>query len=323
MGFGKFFQSDRDRRLAFFAGGLFLGAAAGVIYYATKVSTKSYRLERLGISLSPDQAGKNSAGELRILHLSDLHLCEPESHKLDFLAGLDLASFDLVVLTGDIFENYSGLKYADKILSARPRLGAYAVLGNHDCYDYNMLHKTFGRIWRRHRHPKQFRDTRPIVDALESCGFVVLRNTAVNIPEEGLHIVGIDYPTMEDGALEELLRQAPNTHLKIVLQHVPFRLKRLERLGVDLALAGHTHGGQVRVPGIGALITDSELPRHEASGIVWRGKTAIHVSRGLGADPRSNIRLFCPPAATALIVRSSKLSSLGSARDFTKEAGRD
>ena len=66
--------------------------------------------------------------------------------------------FDLVFLTGDVFQNQTGLQYASQILRRMPRLGAYAVLGNHDYYAYNMINKTIGRIFRRLRTPKIRRD---------------------------------------------------------------------------------------------------------------------------------------------------------------------
>jgi predicted MPP superfamily phosphohydrolase len=90
--------------------------------------------------------------------------------------------------------------------------------------------------------------------------------------------------------------------LLLALFHVPKKLNDMAAAGIHLAFGGHTHGGQIRIPGIGALITDSELKRNEASGLIRRGRTLFHVSRGLGADPRSNFRLFCPPAATILEV---------------------
>jgi len=187
------------------------------------------------------------------------------------------------------------------MLSRAPRLGAYAVLGNHEYYAYSMFNKIFGRIVRRFRHPAQKRDVTPFVNALESGGFKVLRNNTVVFPDEGLHIVGVDYPGVSQQHLNDLSKAHPE-HLVVALFHMPKHLESFDKAGVHLAFGGHTHGGQVCLPGYGAIITDSELPRHEASGLFYRGNTAIHISRGVGADPRSNIRLFCPPHATVLEV---------------------
>ena len=70
--------------------------------------------------------------------------------------------------------------------------------------------------------------------------------------------------------------------------------------GIDIAFGGHTHGGQIRIPGRGAIITDSELKPSESAGVVRRGNTVFRISRGVGAYRRSNIRMFCPPAATII-----------------------
>ena len=303
-------------------------AGAAAYYYARKIEPRKYKLETVRIITgdgnawrrrSGNEAGNgagNGNGKLlssrseerierklfRILHLSDLHLARPESDKIEFIRKITDADFDLVVLTGDVFEDHSGLEYAERLLSRRPRLGAYAVLGNHDYYDYTMFNKVVGRMIRRFRHPKEKRDITPFVEALQNGGFDVLRNESRCLKEHGLHIVGIDYPGIDEYELQRLAAQAPEHHLKLCLFHMPKKLHHITNARMHLALGGHTHGGQVRIPGVGPLITDSELGRHEASGLIRKGETAFHISRGLGADPRSNIRFFCPPAATIIEV---------------------
>ncbi len=284
--------------------GLFVGL--GMLFgfltylYARYVETKRYRLEIERVTI-----GSGNGKMLRILHISDLHLCHPESDKVAFLQKITAEDYDLVFLTGDIFEDYTGLAYAGSILAKKPRLGAYAVLGNHDYHEYNLFHKIVGRFNRRFRHPPNKRDVAPLVKALEQNGFTVLRNSAVSLPDEKIHIIGIDYPGIEEEKLQKLARQAKPGHAILTLFHIPNNLDYISRAGVDLAVGGHTHGGQIRIPGFGAIITDSEAPRKHASGIFKSGKTTFHVSRGLGADPRTNFRLFCPPAATILEVSTN------------------
>lgn len=275
-------------------------AGAGAYFYATRIESRSYRLEVEKLVIAGGGNGKGTHPPLRILHLSDLHLCYPESHKIEFLRRITAEPYDLIFLTGDIFENYSGLAYATSMLSCRPRLGAYAVLGNHDYYNYSLMNKIWGRIVRRFRHPKQMRNVQPMIEALEKGGFQVLRHEAVKLPEHGLHIVGIDYPSIDAQELQALVSEAQADNIKLVLFHVPMNLQDISESGAHMAFGGHTHGGQIRIPGYGAIITDSELPRRQAAGIFWKGDTAFHVSRGLGADPRTNMRLFCPPAATVI-----------------------
>lgn len=317
----KFLDDPRKRKLLLASAASIAAAGLGTYLYASLVEARRYRLDAVRVNTGDPAIGsgeepssiegKAFAGgaedgealRLRILHLSDLHLCFPESHKIDFLKRATDANFDLIVITGDIFENYSGICYADKIISRAPRLGTFAVLGNHDYYDYNMLHRTIGRFFRKWRSPKAFRDVTPMVEALEKAGINVLRNSAQNFSADKIKILGLDYPGgIRKDRLSELLADTPDDHLVLALMHVPERLDLLSQAGVDLAFGGHTHGGQVRIPFFGPLITNSELPRHEASGLIWRGATAIHVSRGVGADPRSNFRLFCPPHGSIIEV---------------------
>lgn len=281
--------------------GCAIGVGIGTYLYASRVEARRYQLEKLRVTINGG-AQRRFSRPLKILHISDLHLSHPESHKIEFLQRVTDDDYDLVILTGDIFENESGVPYAGQLLSRAPRLGAYAVLGNHDYYDYNMWHKTFGRIVRKFRHPAQKRDVTPMVEALESGGFKVLRNNSITFPEEGLHVIGVDYPGVSQQHLLDMSDKCHPEHLLLALFHVPQNLESYVKAGVHLAFGGHTHGGQIRIPGYGAIITDSELPGREASGLFHRGDTAFHISRGVGADPRTNFRLFCPPHATVLEV---------------------
>ena len=280
----------------FILGGFAL-TTLGVYLYASKVEARRYVLDTLKVDLG---GSKPLGKKLRVLHLSDLHLCEPESKKLEFLEQVTNDEFDLIVFTGDIFENLSGLQYAPRLIARKPRLGTYAVLGNHDYYDYTWFHKTIGKLWRLHRHPPVYRDVTPLVEALEKADIQVMRNAKTSFIGDGVSIVGIDYPGISAGRLKDIANSMPDEHLKLALFHVPRRLDDIKDAGIDMAFGGHTHGGQIRIPGVGALVTDSELKRSEASGLVRRGDTLFHISRGLGADPRTNFRLFCPPAATIL-----------------------
>lgn len=291
-----------DRGAAFWGLiGLFGVAVAGlaVFLYGWKIETKRYRLEKLSLKTGKGN-GKGPTKALKVLHISDLHLCGHDQAKVDFIRGITDDDYDLIVLTGDVFEFDDGLKFGDKLLTRKPRLGAYAVFGNHDYYHYSIFNKTVGRVLKRYRHPPAKKDVTPHKKALEAGGFTVLVNETVHLSEPNVFIVGIDYPGIKEEKLNELMAQAPEGSLKLALFHLPRNLEQLERAGFQLAFGGHTHGGQVRMPGYGALITDSDLPRQEASGFVHRGDTVLHISRGLGADPRSNFRLFCPPAATEI-----------------------
>lgn len=281
--------------------GLGLGLAGLALFlYGTRVETRKYRLETIKLRTRSRASAGGRRHELRILHLSDLHLSGSDDHKVEFIRSITDDDYDMVVLTGDVFEFEHGIKYGEQLLSRKPRLGAYAVFGNHDYYDYSILNKTLGRVIKKLRHPAKKKDVTPHARSLRQGGFTVLVNESVHLQEEDIYIVGIDYPGIAEDALMNLMAMAPPQALRLGLFHLPRKLEMLADAGFHLAFGGHTHGGQIRLPGFGALVTDSELARHEASGLLSRGETAIHISRGLGADPRSNIRLFCPPAATVI-----------------------
>ncbi|MBU6452305.1 MAG: metallophosphoesterase [Cyanobacteria bacterium REEB67] len=281
---------------------LFLSALA-LFLYGTRVETRRFRLEKLRLALGQNKGAATKSAydeKLRILHISDLHLRDSDQKKVDFIRAITDDDFDLVVLTGDIFQFSQGLDFAPFLLSRKPRLGAYAVFGNHDYFDYSLVNKTIGRIFPKMRTPDARKDITPLRRALEGGGFTVLVNEAVTLAEPNIFIVGVDYPGIKDDALAALMQDAPANALKLALFHLPWKLAQLASAGFDLVFGGHTHGGQIRLPGFGALITDSELGRSEASGLLRRDNTYFHISRGLGADPRSNLRLFCPPAATVI-----------------------
>jgi predicted MPP superfamily phosphohydrolase len=309
-------------KLALWGGGAVLACAAAY-FYGNRIESKRYRLEHLRVSLGdglelPNNrklqtegtkpVGNESLKKLTILHLSDLHLHGPDKGKAEFLKYITSLDYDLVVLTGDIFEGESGVKYAPALLSKRPRLGAYAILGNHDYYKYTIFNRVIGRMIKRFRNPSKRRDVSSFIAALEENGYKVLRNEFVRLAEEKISLIGVDYPGIDEVALQELAGKAQEEDLLIALFHLPKNLEYFVRANVKLVFGGHTHGGQVRIPGVGALVTDSEMARHEASGLTRRGNTLFHISRGLGQDPFpvTNFRLFCPPAATVLEITYQK-----------------
>jgi hypothetical protein len=313
---GQNFWASRNGKALCFAAGSIAVAGLGAFFYATQVETKQFRLETIDVTTGgadcvPGPDGHMSDGNmsdekqrnLRILHLSDLHLHGDDDEKAAFLRQVTDDDYDIVVLTGDIFEKYSGIKYTSSLLTRKPRIGAFAVLGNHDHYNYSMFNKTIGRVLRRFRTPDKKRDVTPMVSALREAGFTVMQNENVTLPEHKMFVVGIDWPYVSKEHFQRLAADVPAGYFELCLFHLPKNLENMSEAGMHLAVGGHTHGGQVRIPGFGAIITDSELSRREASGLMYRGRTAFHISRGLGADPRSNIRFFCPPAVTVLNVK--------------------
>lgn len=223
---------------------------------------------------------------LRIVHLTDIHhsLFTP----LEFVErAVHLANEldpDLVVLTGD----YVTLSpaYIWPMASALGKLGArhgvYAVLGNHDFQV----------------------DPNEITRALRAHHVRVLRNAHHRVREHGaaLWVVGVDDLWWHADDFAAALDGVPLRDPKILLCHNPLGIRRAAAHGVDLVLAGHTHGGQVRLPVVGSLRGRSKLGERFVEGWNRLDGTQIYVNRGIG-KVLIPLRLNCPPEIACLRLR--------------------
>ena len=138
-------------------------------------------------------------------------------------------------------------------------------------------------------------------------------------------VAGVDDPHLRRDRYDRISGPAdPTADLRIGLTHSPEPrvLDRFAADGYDLVLAGHTHGGQLRVPGYGALVTNCGLDRSRARGASrWGARTWLHVSAGLGTSPYAPVRFACPPEASLLtLVPRSVPANAGGRRD--EAAGR-
>lgn len=254
-----------------------------------------YRVESLRV---PSAA---LARPLRLLHLSDLHLCRGDRAKQRFIRRVTDDDFDFVFLTGDIAEEAEAESLVPELLSRSPRYGAYAVLGNHDHHRLSAAQQ-----WQEFLTGHPVKATLPTDAAQEKARIEagdrwrVLVNEAVTHEIDGRQVViaGVDDPYTHHGDLQAAMHRVKQADCLIGLVHVPTDLASFSQRGFHLVLAGHTHGGQVRLPGIGALRTQCDLPPRHARGLHHVERTAVHVSAGLGASQvLFRVRLFCPPTA--------------------------
>lgn len=223
---------------------------------------------------------------LTIAHLSDLHMTGKITH--DFYDAIvdhtNQLEPDMVVITGDIAEKVMCLDWIVPVLSRlKAREGKYFILGNHE-----MKLPDVGE----HRR------------LMEQAGFTDLGSRAMRVPLRGTEIliVGSEVPwfgmnpklTDDPGFLVPVHGQVGSPHLfRLLLSHSPDQLPWAKLNNFDLMLAGHTHGGQIRLPLIGALISPSKFGCRYAGGLYYETPTLLHVSRGLCGD--HPIRLNCPP----------------------------
>jgi predicted MPP superfamily phosphohydrolase len=219
---------------------------------------------------------------LTIAHLSDLHmlgdLTEDFFHEV--VAATNELDPDLVCLTGDILERERCLPWiASTLGQVQARHGRYFVLGNHEL---------------------RLRDVQPLRDALTSAGWTDLgsRCESLTINGANLRLAGNELPWF--GTAPQL--RIPHSAFRILLAHTPDQLPWAKSQAIDLMLAGHNHGGQIRLPWLGALISPSWYGWRYAGGLYHEPPTLLHVSRGIAA--KHPIRLNCPPELALLVLRS-------------------
>ena len=271
------------------------------IAYGVVVERRAYRLVRRGLAILP---GEGPAA-LTVLHLSDIHFVREDRRKTDFIASLPRA--DVTVVTGDLLAEPEAVEtVVDALRPVRGRHASWFVLGSNDYYvprPTNPLRYFVPARRRRRRHPPQGRSTE-LRALLAADGWRDLTNLREETELDGLpvEILGLDDSHIARQDLRLVPREAPE-RFGIAVMHSPDSSPEAVACGYPLVVAGHTHVGQVRMPFVGALVTNSDLPRRLASGMIRIGGSLLHVSPGLGTSKYAPFRFLCPPEATLLELR--------------------
>ncbi len=289
----------RGRAGALLALGSLLGGILGA-FYVLRVEPRWIEVTRPTLYLADLPAPLEG---LTIAQLSDLHAGLGSREAVRALVGrVNALQPDIVVLTGDYVRDRrrDAGPIAEELGALRPRLGVYAVLGNHD-------------VWQ---------GAEDITAQLEGAGLRVLRDEAVRVPlgEAGLWLIGLDdlgisgwgdrSLSLGDLAgiwrpqvarLDGLLGRMPPGEPRILLMHNPDFNEFLATQRLDLALSGHTHGGQIRLPWIGAPVMPSVMGQKYVGGWAQGGAAPVYVNRGAGANV--NVRLNARPEVTLLTLR--------------------
>jgi uncharacterized protein len=242
---------------------------------------------------------------VRVLHISDLHFRRRQRRKRAFLARCARTNPDLVIGTGDFLGGEDAVDATvEAMTQIEPRSEALYVLGSNDYYGStpsNPFKYFMGPSNRRgpRGKPNPWRD---MVAGLEARGWRLINNTATDVSLDGLgavDVVGLDDPHIRRADLSVASHRARDG-FRLAVVHSPDAAPALAALGYDLIMCGHTHGGQVRVPGVGALVTNSTLPRSMARGLHRMDDAWLHVSAGMGTNPFTPVRFACRPEACVL-----------------------
>lgn len=263
-----------------------LAQAIGTALAVYALWFEPHRLQVSRLSLRSPKLG--TGPPLKLLHFGDLHMERSTGRERALARVAEELQPDLVLFSGDFLSTsylrdpvaWAACRWVFSRLS--PRLGTFAVGGSPAVDRPEILPRL-----------------------LEGTGVRWLRNEAVTLEDGGrtVQLVGVTCthrPFLDGPALEAVLEDQPKgdpAPFRILLYHTPDLAPEAAALGLDLQLSGHTHGGQVRLPGFGALVTASlygkafEMGRYEVSGMT------LYVTRGIGLEgtlaPR--VRFLCPP----------------------------
>ena len=283
---------------------LALGATttgAATFAYAAGIERRRWTLRQSALPVLA--AG---ARPLRVLHISDLHLTPNQHSKQRWVAGLAELEPDLVVNTGDNLAHPRAVPAVIAALGPLLALPGLFVFGSNDYFGptpKNPARYLVKSSRRSHGEPLPWRDLRA---ALLERGWHDATHARVDLTVAGVEVAaaGVDDPHLGLDRYDRVAGRHDGTPaLRLGLTHSPEPrvLDRFAADGYDLVLAGHTHGGQLRVPGVGALVTNCGLDRSRARGASrWGAHTWLHVSAGLGTSPFAPVRFACPPEATLL-----------------------
>jgi len=278
-----------------------LGAGAGITAYASLIERNMFTLRRFDVPV----LNKGSI-PLRVLHISDLHMTAGQHRKQAWIRRLDELDPDLVITTGD---NLAGHDAVPPTLAALAPLlerpGAF-VLGSND-YWAPRLKNPLKYFWSSHKRVHGTKlPWQPLRDAMIDAGWLDLDNARGWLKADGRQIAfaGVDDPHHGYDRYSDVSGEAdPHADLRMGLTHSPEPriVNAFAADGYDLVLAGHTHGGQLRIPFFGALVTNCGIERRRARWLHrWAPDTWLHISAGMGTSPYAPVRFACPPEATLL-----------------------
>jgi len=297
---------------AFRALGL-IGLAAAV--WGVLIERHLFAVRRHTLPVLPE-----GASPIRVLHISDLHLAPWQNRKMRWIRSLANLAPDLIISTGDSLGHRAALPFLRHTLEPFAGIPAAFVFGSNDYYG-PLLKSPLKYL----REPSRLSTREKDLDTAALTALLVgelnwanLNNAATTLDVRGQTIAcfGLNDPHIhydDETALAEsitTLAQPVATRLGVV--HAPYQsaLNALLRHDAEVIFAGHTHGGQVCIPGLGALTTNCDLPTRQAKGLsVWfdaHRAAFLNVSAGLGHSIYSPVRFACRPEVSLITLTAPR-----------------
>ncbi|MCL2582765.1 MAG: metallophosphoesterase [Streptosporangiales bacterium] len=290
---------------------LAVAGGAAAFGYASVIERNWFVLREAEIPVLPP-----NTAPLRVLHISDLHLTPGRHRLMSFVRSLSDLDPDLVVNTGDSLASPKAVQPVLDALGPLLHKPGVFVYGSNDLWAPRAKNPA-RYLWRTshgdHDHREPDLPWQELGEGLSTAGWLDLNNRRGRLKAGDLDIAfaGVHDPHADRDRYDEIAGRAdPSADVRIGVLHSPEPsvMDRFAADGYELLLAGHTHGGQLRVPGYGALVTNCGIDRPRVSGLSLHPQAApasggtawLHVSAGLGTSPWAPVRFACRPEATLL-----------------------
>ncbi|MGP7814453.1 metallophosphoesterase [Glutamicibacter soli] len=305
-------QKNFASALGHAAGTAALLAAGALAAGGALIGYGMYETQKFGVRRETLKVLPRGSADIRILHLSDIHMIPGQHLKTRWIRNLARLNPDYIINTGDNLSHLDGVP--DLLHALEPLMhvpGAFVPGSN--CY-FAPRPKNPLRYLIRHTgtpNPSE-RDALPFDKmhrAFGAAGWINMSNQAYSTVLKGirLDLTGVDDPHIARDHFAGWTRGSSTSneapHVRIALTHAPYQrvLDQFTAANADVIFAGHTHGGQVCIPGYGALVSNCDLPTWRARGLTyWEhagNSVPLNVSAGLGHSRFAPIRIACPPEA--------------------------